>query len=70
MQAVTEFDLGRVLGLGHYNGPVFMMHVDGVTIVDGGSVDWVSQLTSNTKERSVVSGLGLEICARLLTQAS
>ncbi len=70
IQAVTEFDLGRVLGLGHYNGPVFMMHVDGVTIVDGGSVDWVSQLTSNTKERSVVSGLGLEICARLLTQAS
>jgi len=68
IQINTDFDLSRILGLGHYNGLAFMMHIDDITIIDGGSVDWVAQLTSNKKEKSVVSGLGLEICARILNQ--
>lgn len=61
----SSLQLNRVMGLGHYNGLVFKIDVDGADIVDGGSVDWVSKLTSNQKERTVVSGFGTQMLANL-----
>lgn len=67
LQSLTYFSLNRILGLGHYNGPVFMLHVNDITLVDGGSVDWVAQLTANNKERAVVSGFGIELLSKLIS---
>lgn len=66
LQSASSFPINRILGMGHYNGPVFMIHVNEVTMVDGGSVNWISTLTSNNKERAVVSGFGIELFAKLL----
>lgn len=60
-----NFSLDRIQGLGHYNGLVFMLFANGVDLVDGGTVDWVQSLSSNTKERTVVSGMGTQLLAEL-----
>lgn len=67
LQSLTAFSLNRILGLGHYNGPVFMLHLNEMTLVDGGSVNWVSRLTANNKERAVVSGFGIELFSKLIS---
>lgn len=59
------YRLDRIQGLGHYRGSVVMMFVNGINLVDGGEVDWVSKLTANNKERSVVSGFGSQLLAGL-----
>jgi len=58
-----QFD--RVDGLGHYSGLCFSINIGDVNVADGGAVDWVSKLTSNRKERTVVSGLGTQLLAGL-----
>lgn len=68
VRPVTQDDrllvhLNRIQGLGHYKGLVFMIHVDGVNLADGGEVDWVDKLTANAKERTVVSGFGNTLLA-------
>ncbi len=38
---------------------------DTLEIIDGGAVDWTQQLTSNRKERFLISGLGAEFLYRM-----
>lgn len=64
IDVMTQID--RVDGLGHYNGLCFSLDVGKTNIIDGGSVDWVSKLSSNRKERTVVSGLGTQLLADLV----
>lgn len=62
------YEFSRILGLGHYNGPVFMIVADDIVFVDGGSVDWVAKLMINNRQRSVVSGFGIELFAKNLVK--
>ncbi len=61
-----NFSLDRTQGLGHYSGLVFMLFANGIDLVDGGTVDWVQRLSSNTRERTVVSGMGTQLLAELI----
>ena len=38
----------------------FSVAVDGVSLVDGGFVDWTQRLLSDRKERLLISGIGTE----------
>lgn len=58
--------LDRAQGIGHYNGLAFMVFHDGIDLVDGGETNWLSKLTSNSKESSFVSGCGTELYAQIL----
>ena len=49
----------------YYQGMNFKIDVNGVSIVDGGFVDWTQQLLGNRKERLLISGAGID--AQLLT---
>lgn len=37
-----------------------------IEIADGGFTNWMQQLTSNKKERFLISGIGLELLFKLL----
>ncbi len=60
--------LDRAYGMGHYSGIVFAIYWGDVDVVDGGEVKWLNYLTSNNKEKTVVSGFGTELLARKLVQ--
>lgn len=66
----TFYSINRMQGLGHYDGPVFQIHLNGVTLIDGGSVNWLGKLTANNKDRAVISGLGIEMLAKMLAEVS
>lgn len=60
-----EIDNQRSRGRGYYCDFSFMIHAitgsdQRIELVDGGSVDWTQKYLSNSKERLVVSGLGVE----------
>ncbi|MFA6430143.1 MAG: hypothetical protein WC229_03250 [Candidatus Paceibacterota bacterium] len=60
------YDLSRPAGVGYYNGVCFKIkgtNPEGqeMSLADGGSSDWVSKLTSDTKERFFGSCFGLEL---------
>lgn len=60
----VSVQLLRPSGSGHYNGLVFyILMPDGNDVADGGSVNWLSELTANRKEFTVVSGLGTQLLA-------
>jgi|tagenome__1003787_1003787.scaffolds.fasta_scaffold20915160_3 hypothetical protein len=49
----------------YYSGATFGVSVDGVEIAEGGFVDWTSTLLGDAKERLLISGVGLDMLARL-----
>ncbi len=49
----------------YYRGATFGVSVAGVEVVEGGFVDWTQTLLSDRKERLVVSGIGIELLARI-----
>jgi hypothetical protein len=60
-----EIDNGRSRGRGYYSDFGFMIHAakspdQRIELIDGGSVDWTQKYLSNSKERLIVSGLGVE----------
>jgi len=65
-QVHFRFDFARKAGLGYYDGVCFHIYgstINGETIqiADGGSVDWLAKVMSNSKERAVTSGFGAEL---------
>lgn len=69
---IPDIDVGiqldRVDGLGHYTGLAFSVNLGDTNIADGGTVDWVEKLSSNSKERTVVSGLGTQLLAGFINK--
>lgn len=64
------FDLGRARQITYFEGFAFHVWVgleDGmrVPIADGGLVDWVARLRSDRRERTLTSGIGIELLHRL-----
>ncbi len=49
----------------YYCGATFGVSVAGTEIVEGGFVNWTQTLLSDRKERLLVSGIGLELLARI-----
>lgn len=45
----------------YYLGLNFKIHVNGVSITDGGFVDWTQRLLGNRKERLLISGAGIDL---------
>lgn len=69
---VCEFDPDRKSGRGYYAGACFHVYATNSAgteseLVDGGFTTWTQQMLSNTKERLLISGLGIE---RLCSQFS
>lgn len=70
------FDDARTAGRGYYTGACFEIRataVDGedLNLADGGFTSWTAALTSNAKERLLVSGLGVErLCRRFRPAAA
>ncbi|MEA2007473.1 MAG: hypothetical protein U9O20_04965 [Patescibacteria group bacterium] len=67
------YDLGRIAGIGYYNGPCFKItaaNKDGseFPLVDGGVSDWVATLLHNKKISCVTSGIGSELFCREFLQ--
>lgn len=63
------FDLGRIAGIGYYDGLCFKItarNKEGLVLplVDGGSTDWVAKLLCNKKMVCVASGIGSELFCR------
>jgi len=60
------FDLSRKAGMGYYKDICFHLNAknnngETYTLADGGEANWGALLLSDMKERTIVSGLGLEI---------
>jgi hypothetical protein len=49
----------------YYRGATFALGVGGYELVEGGFVDWSARLLGDRKERLLISGIGLELLARL-----
>jgi hypothetical protein len=63
------YDLGRIAGIGYYNGPCFKIVATNASrktfpLVDGGSSDWIAQLLRNKRMLCITSGIGSELCCR------
>ncbi len=63
------YDLGRIAGIGYYNGLCFKITATNKNgsefpLVDGGVSDWVSKLLHNRKISCVTSGIGSELFCR------
>jgi hypothetical protein len=69
---LCELDPDRETGRGYYTGACFHIYATNVAgnefeLIDGGFTTWTQQILSNSKERLLISGLGLE---RLCSQFS
>ncbi len=66
------YDLGRIAGIGYYNGICFKItacNKDGFEfpLVDGGLSDWAAKLLHNKKIACITSGIGSELfCKKFL----
>jgi hypothetical protein len=49
----------------YYSGATFAVSIDGVEVAEGGFVDWTARLLGDAKERLLISGLGVDLLARL-----
>jgi hypothetical protein len=49
----------------YYSGATFGVSVGGVEVAEGGFVDWTATLLGDAKERLLISGLGVDLLARL-----
>jgi hypothetical protein len=68
--ADAMLDPGRTRATGYYAGACFEIFIDGRSRADGGGVAWTQQLLADRRERLVISGIGTELLARELRQAS
>lgn len=64
------YDLGRLQGLGYYEGPFVQLVLrrdDGleIPIGDGGALPWIGAMLSDRRERTIVTGMGTEACVKL-----
>ena len=64
------YDLGRLQGLGYYEGPfvqLVLQRDDGleIPIGDGGALPWIGAMLSDRRERTIVTGMGTEACVKL-----
>ena len=66
LPAAVGIDTGRQGGRGYYEHLCFKVNADGTEIGDGGFTDWTRQLTANSKERLLTSGLGVDRLARMV----
>lgn len=66
----AALDPGRTRATGYYAGACFEVFVDGRSRADGGGVRWTQRLLADRRERLVISGIGTELLARELGQAS
>jgi len=62
-------DLGRVAGLGYYNGPCFKIYATDASgkkypLADGGVSDWAAKLLSDNRWQVCTSGFGSELLCR------
>lgn len=73
---LCEFDPDRESGRGYYVGACFHVYAThpagtGLELIDGGFTTWTQQLLSNTKERLLISGLGIErLCSQFGTHST
>ncbi|HEY6101087.1 MAG TPA: hypothetical protein VIW03_16750 [Anaeromyxobacter sp.] len=62
--AHVERRIGRLEGLGYYDGLCFRIQVDGpagpLPVVDGGFTRWTQRLLGDRKERLLCSAIGSE----------
>lgn len=49
----------------YYSGATFGISIGGTEVVEGGFVDWTQVLLSDRKERLLVSGIGIDLLARI-----
>ena len=49
----------------YYSGATFGVSVDRIEVAEGGFVDWTATLLGDAKERLLISGVGVELLARL-----
>jgi hypothetical protein len=49
----------------YYNGATFGIRVEDLEVAEGGFVDWTARLLGDTKERLLISGIGVDMLARL-----
>jgi hypothetical protein len=68
------FRPGRLHAVGYYRGVSFNIDAElggrEYSVADGGTVDWTQRLLSNRRERLLLSGIGTERVARLLSESS
>lgn len=65
-QTGAELDPGRIRGRDYYESVVFEVTADGMSVGDGGFVDWAAKLGHDAKERTLTSAVGVDrIAARL-----
>ena len=57
--------LASVVAFAAEAGATFALGVGGYELVEGGFVDWSARLLGDRKERLLISGIGLELLARL-----
>lgn len=50
----------------YYSGATFAVSVAGTEVIEGGLVDWTQTLLGDRKERLVISGIGIELLARII----
>ncbi len=64
-----RFDLGRLEGLGYYDGLCFRIRVDGpigpAPVIDGGFTSWTQRLLADRKERFLSSAIGSEFLCKM-----
>ena len=68
--ATMRLDPDRERGRAYYSGLCLSLDADTpeghrINLADGGFTDWTRRLLANAKERLLVSGLGIELLARL-----
>lgn len=64
------FDLTRKCGIGYYDGICYTVTAlnsagRSVQLADGGTVDWLAQLTTDQREQMFTSGFGVELTHKL-----
>jgi ribosomal protein S18 acetylase RimI-like enzyme len=69
-EARFRVDEGREQGMSYYSGLCLRIDAAGadgtaMNLADGGFTDWTRRLLSNAKERLLVSGIGVELLAKL-----
>ena len=70
---LCELDPERETGRGYYVGACFHVYATNVAgsefeLIDGGFTTWTQQVLSNSKERLLISGLGIErLCSQFST---
>jgi hypothetical protein len=73
-EATFAIDTTREQARGYYAGLCMSLWADNpagkhMNLADGGFTDWTRRLLSNAKERLMISGIGVELIAKLYRKA-